>query len=280
MMLATPIQQGWDPAKAAEHRFGLPPERWRALSGCAVWITGAGTGYGRSLAAALAAAGAQIFLSGRRPEKLEEALAYLRGLPAPTEHCVALPCDIRDAASVAAAAETIRRTAGALYGVINNAALPQAGMPDPLARYEPGQWQAIFDTNVTGQWLVTRAALPLLLAGPAARVLFMTSEAGWAFTPGFGPYNVSKAALNNLGASFAAECAAVHPGRDIQVNVLVPGEARTEMNQGSPHSPNKVVPMALALLSHPAGGPNGHFFHRDGRHLAFAYAPAYGRSLL
>lgn len=108
----------------------------------------------------------------------------------------------------------------------------------------------------------------------------MTSEAGWAFTPGVGPYNLSKAAVNNLGASLAAECAARYPEKDIQVNVLVPGEARTEMNQGSGESPYSVVSMTLVLLSHPAPGPNGCFFHRDGRHLAFAYAPPYRGTLL
>ena len=92
------------------------------------------------------------------------------------------------------------------------------------------------------------------------RAVFFTSEAGWAFTPGFGPYNVSKRPRsNNLGASLAAEVAARHPGADVQVNVLNPGEARTEMNQGSSVSPYSVVSMTLALLSHPPGGPNGCF---------------------
>lgn len=136
------------------------------------------------------------------------------------------------------------------------------------------------ETNVTGPWLATRAALPLLAASRSARVLFTSSEAGWVFTPGFGPYNVTQAALNNLGASFAAECAARYPDRDFQVNVLVPAEARTEMNPGSSESPYAIVSMALALLSHPPGGPNGCFFHRDGRHLSFAYTKPYSRSLL
>ena len=69
-------------------------------------------------------------------------------------------------------------------------------------------------------------------------------------------------------------------GKDIQINVLVPGEARTEMNQGSTESPYAVVSMVLVLLSHPPGGPNGHFFNRDGRHLAFAYTQEYSQPLL
>ena len=62
---------------------------------------------------------------------------------------------------------------------------------------------------------------------------------------------------------------------NISINMLVPGEAHTEMNQGSTDSPYSLACMALTLLSHPSGGPNGCFFHRDGRHLAFAYTPPF-----
>src|ERR1700733_11587780 len=72
-----------------------------------------------------------------------------------------------------------------------------------------------------------RAALAVMKVDSAARIVLMTSEAGWASTPGFGPYNISKAALNSLGTSLAAESAQRFPGYDIQINVLVPGEART-----------------------------------------------------
>jgi NAD(P)-dependent dehydrogenase (short-subunit alcohol dehydrogenase family) len=115
--------------------------------------------------------------------------------------------------------------------------------------------------------------------GGAVRVLFITSEAGWAFTPGVGLYNVSKAALNNLAGSLAAEYEAAFPDIDIQMNSLAPGEARTEMNQHSTDSPYAVASMALILLSHPPNGPNGKFFHRDGRHLPFTYASAYDKTL-
>ena len=109
----------------------------------------------------------------------------------------------------------------------------------------PQEWDHIVNTNVTGAWLVCRAAVPAMLAAGSCRVLLLTSEAGWAFTPGVGAYNVTKSALNNLGASLAAECAARYPAADVQINVLIPGEARTEMNQGSAISPYSVANMAL-----------------------------------
>ncbi len=278
---ATPgIPRRLDPGEWRAHRFGLSAERWDSLRGKSFWITGAGTGYGRCIALALAAAEAQVFITGRRPEKLEETCAEAVSLGINPARLIISVADIRNPLDVRRVAEFIHRRAIGLYGLVNNAALPPPRpSPWPLADLEADEWSALLATNVTGQWLVSKAALPLMVKNDALRIVFMTSEAGWAFTPGFGPYNLSKAAVNNLGASLAAECAARFPGKDVQVNVLVPGEARTEMNQGSSDSPFLVVCMALALLSHPWGGPNGCFFHRDGRHLSFAYAAAFPRSL-
>ena len=168
---------------------------------------------------------------------------------------------------------------GGLYGLVYCSALPSAGFARPLQELPLARWDALLRTNVTGAWLAVRAAMPLMLRSRAARIILLSSEAGWASTPGFGPYNISKAALNSLGMSLAEEYAVSNPDADIQINVLVPGEARTEMNQGSAESPFTAVPMMLLLLSQPEGGPNGYFFHRDGRHLACGHGGAYHESL-
>lgn len=280
MISATPgILQDTDPHAWREHRFGLPHARWAALAGRTFWITGGGTGYGQALATALAAARATVFVSGRRPDKLAETVEAAKILAGTGEHVIALPCDITDPAAIEAVAKAIAAR-GALFGIVNNAALPEPPHgAQPLLQTTTDEWHRLFATNLTGAWLVTRAAVPYMERSGTLRALFVTSEAGWAFTAGMGPYNVSKAALNSLGAGFATECAAAYPGLDVQMNVLVPGEAATEMNRGSAISPYAIVSMALALLSHPPSGPNGCFFHRDGRHLAFAYAAAYERSL-
>jgi NAD(P)-dependent dehydrogenase (short-subunit alcohol dehydrogenase family) len=278
---ATPgILQDADPARWRQHLFGLPPDRWERLRGKSFWITGAGTGYGRCLAVALAAAGAEVVLTGRRRGKLEDTLREMREFGIVTDGCRLVACDITDGEAVASACAEVRRHCRALYGLIGNAALPSSGRPYPLQQDTLEEGQRLLTVNVTAPWWLARAILPDMLAGNAMRILFMTSEAGWADTPGFGLYNVSKAALNSLSASLAAECAARSPQCDVQINALIPGEARTEMNQGSTQSPYAVVSMALALLSHPAGGPNGKFFHRDGRHFGFAYAAPYGQRLL
>lgn len=273
--------QDVDPACWRKHCFGLPLARWERLQGKSFWIVGAGTGYGRSISLALAAAGAQVFLTGRRMDKLQETLNEGASLGINVQHCVPLLADITLESDLARATQAIGQQTSHLYGLVNCAALPQPDVgSNPLADLSVADWTKLVTTSVTGQWLTSKTALPLMEKGSGFRVVFLSSEAGWASTPGFGPYNISKSAVNTLGASLAAECAGKFPEKDVQINVLVPGEARTEMNQGSTESPYSLVCMALALLSQPPGGPNGCFFHRDGRHLEFAYARPFHRDLL
>lgn len=263
------------------YRFGLPGERWQSLANLTFWIVGAGTGYGRVLTQALAAADARVFLSGRRADKLAETLAICRGFGIDTAKCHMVPADITNEESLNAAAAIIAAQTPCLNGWIHCSALPlPPSSPNPLANLDTGHWRRLIDTNLTGAWLTWKAGRTLLLASRQWRALLFSSAAAWSDTPGYGPYNITKAALNNFGMSLAAEVTAMHPEQDAQINIIDPGEASTEMNQGSGKSPNEVLPMALALLSHPPGGPSGRFFHRDGRHLAFANTLPYPKSLL
>jgi NAD(P)-dependent dehydrogenase (short-subunit alcohol dehydrogenase family) len=275
------ILQNIVPKNWKSHRFGLSADRWNYLKNKSFWVTGAGTGYGRCISIALAGAGATVFLTGRRQEKLLETINEMKSLNIQTDTCHILPADITDKGQIKEACKYITGLSDSLYGLINNAALPtKEGLRHPLQDMTLEDWNRIMQTNVTAPWLVTKLIFPHMIKGGTARILFITSEAGWAFTSGFGPYNVSKAALNSLTACIAEEYSSRYSELDLQINALVPGEARTEMNKNSPESPYVVVNMVLLLLSHPRGGPNGRFFHRDGRHLEFAYSTAYRKSLL
>jgi len=274
------VLQRVDPALWRDHLYGLTPERWQRIRNKSFWITGAGTGYGRSIAIALAAAGARVFITGRRRHKLNETLDEMSALSIPTEDCHVIECDITQPSDIKSVCSKVISLSDSLYGLVNNAALPTSGKNYPLQEDTLEEWEKMLRTNVTGHWLLTREIFPHMQKGGELRVLFMSSEAGWASTAGFGPYNIAKAALNTLTASMAAEYSSRFPDLDLQFNVLVPGEAKTEMNQESKESPYSVVSMALMLLSHPKGGPNGRFFHRDGRHLSFAYSEPYGRKIL
>src|SRR5438552_3647340 len=97
---ATPgIQQHLDPASWRDHHFALSPARWEALADRCIWITGAGTGFGRSISVALAAAGARVVLSGRRRERLLDSIDEMRTFGIPAERVIPLPLDITDASA-------------------------------------------------------------------------------------------------------------------------------------------------------------------------------------
>lgn len=276
------VLENAEPRDWRKHLFGLSPQRWARLNGKAFWITGAGTGYGRSLACALAAAGGTVFLTGRRIAKLEESLQELeRVFRVSPANCHLVPADITKQKDLEEACNSVMRRCSSLCGLVNNAAMPSTpGCAWPLRECSAEDWHRMMDTNVRAPWLLTRGIFAHLLHGAEIRVLFITSEAGWSGTPGFGIYNVSKAALNSLAFSLAQEYAAANPGADIQMNVVSPGQARTEMNRGSSVSPYSIVSIALILLSHPSGGPNGRFFYRDGRPLEFCDSTAYPYKLL
>lgn len=263
-----------------QHRFGLPEERWESLAGKTIWVTGAGTGYGRCIAVALALAGAKVIISGRRPDKLKDCAKEARSFTMRTLSITPLVLDVADEDAVRRAVAQVRANSPELHGLVHCAALPQPGYRHPLLEMPLEDWNTLQRTNVTAGWLLTREAAGTLAQSGSLRVLFLGSEAGWASSVGHGPYNVSKAALNSLMASLAAEFAQKFPDTNPQINLLVPGEARTEMNQGSTVSPYCVVSMTLLLLTCGSRGPNGKIFHRDGRHLSFAYTTAYTGSIL
>jgi NAD(P)-dependent dehydrogenase (short-subunit alcohol dehydrogenase family) len=258
---------GWD-----GHRFGLAPERWQSLAGRVVWITGGGTGYGRAVAVALSLAGARVALSGRRPGVLEDTAAEIRRR-APDARVAVLPMDVTDADAAAAAVASLRSQLGEMDGLVCAAALP--GNPGPVLGMADGELRHVLDVNVLGQIVPCRAAVPAMAGQGRGRVVLFSSEAAWGFPPGLGIYNLTKAAVNGLGASMATEIAAYAPGLDVQVNVVDPGEAHTEMNYASAVSPYSVCSMVLTLLAQPPGGPSGRFFHRDGRHLSYGAVPAW-----
>jgi 3-oxoacyl-[acyl-carrier protein] reductase len=271
----TPIPgEAFVPEQWRDHGFGMPQAVRDRLSSGAFWITGAGTGFGRAVATALALVGARVVLSGRRLAKLQETADQIASLA--EARIDLLPLDLTSPSALHEAADPLRRAG--ILGLVHCAAVPQPGSPAPLLLTD--EFPRIMLTNVEATWRAARAAVSAAAGLGRVRGVLYSSEAAWHFTPGFGPYNVSKAALNSLGGSLAQEAASFHVGCDVQINVLNPGEARSEMNQGSTRSPYLAVPMTLALLGQGANGPNGCFFHADGRHLAFGAGTAWPTSLL
>ncbi|MDD5052061.1 MAG: SDR family NAD(P)-dependent oxidoreductase [Sulfuricurvum sp.] len=273
------IVQISDPSGFQEHRFGLPYQsRWETLKGKVFLVTGAGTGYGRAISVSLAAAGAYVYIVGRRIEKLSESVSEASQYNINTENIYSISADMSVESDIQSVIAVIAQRSGKLDGVVGCSAIS----PEHQNGFEHStidQWNTIMSVNVQSHWLILKEAFPLMQTSGFAKSIWFSSGAGWAFTPGIGLYNLSKATLNAACGSMAAEYAQNHPTIDIQFNILDPWEAKTEMNTESPYSPYTACAMTLALLSHGEDGPNGRYFHRDGRHLEFLEADPYEKSL-
>jgi len=183
------------------------------LKGKRILITGASSGLGRHFAQVLAAQGAELILTARRLDKLQELAATL-----PTAaHCVAL--DVTDAASRAALVAQI----DALDVLVNNAGLARES---PAATHTPDDWDTVLDTNLRSVFFLTQALLPALKANGGGAVVNVASILGLRQAGGLVSYAVSKAGVIQLTKTLALEWAR----HQVRVNALAPGYVKTDIN--------------------------------------------------
>jgi NAD(P)-dependent dehydrogenase (short-subunit alcohol dehydrogenase family) len=185
------------------------------LAGRGALVTGGGTGIGAAVARRLAEEGASVTVAGRRRALVEEVAA---GLPGGRGAAVA--CDVTAEADVAAAVEAAVAHAGDLHIVVSNAG---AGGEGSVEDVDPEVWRATLDVNLTGPFLVMRAAAPALRRARGC-VVNVSSVAGLRAGPGSAAYCVSKAGLVMLTRQ-----AAIDLGPDVRVNAVCPGWVRTPM---------------------------------------------------
>lgn len=273
------IDENIDLDNCLDSYFGLHNKtRWNTFKDKKVVITGAGTGYGQALAVALLVAGAEVYLIGRRYEKLLETTKISDALIGVTCHHKCIKCDLTDVHQVDSVVSEIKSFTHNIDILINCAGVPASNNAS-LLNATPIRWDEMFNINLKAQWLVSKRLFELMQNSKIARILFFTSGAGWADTDGFGLYNISKAAVNSLSMSMAKEYQSKFPDKVISINCINPGEAKTEMNASSSISAYSICSMVLTLLSTEKNIPNGHFFHRDGRHLRFCDAREYPYTL-
>lgn len=149
-------------------------------------ITGGNRGIGLALAKLLARERCQLIITGRDRGKLAEAAdALKKSNPA----VLALPCDIGNAAQVEKLFESARKHYSSIDILVNNAGTAHALAP--VDQMPPETWDQAIATNLTGMFLVTRAALPLMSAG--STIVNNLSVAAIQSFPGMAAYNASKA---------------------------------------------------------------------------------------
>jgi 3-oxoacyl-[acyl-carrier protein] reductase/pteridine reductase len=182
------------------------------LGGKSALITGGARRIGRQIALALARAGADVALTYRNSEA--EAMQTAAELRALGSRGLAVACDVRSEASVRQAVASAIAAFGRLDVLVNNAALFETA---PLESLSVGQWDAIFETNTRGPFLMAREALPHLRAAKG-RIVHLGSLGGMHPWPTHAHYSSSKAALHMLTQSMAKAFAP-----EVSVNCVAPG---------------------------------------------------------
>ncbi len=263
------------------------------LTGQVALVTGAARGQGRSHCLALAEAGADI-----------AALDVCRDLDVPTyplatradlddvvaeverrgQRALPLVADVRSPEAVAAAVAGVERALGRLDVLVNNAAIVTSA---PFWELTEQQWGAVVDTNLSGVWRTTRAAVALLRRSPRGRIVNISSTGGVRAVPDFAHYVAAKHGVVGLTRAMAIELA----GDRVTVNAILPGAVDSPMLAGladelglTPDDVHKrwlhdqllveVIPPAevtgalLWLLSDAAQHVTGHCLAVDGGALA------------
>jgi NAD(P)-dependent dehydrogenase (short-subunit alcohol dehydrogenase family) len=193
------------------------------LAGRKAIVTGAGKGIGEAIARQFAAAGAEIVLAARTGGDLERVAADIRA-EGGTAHCVS--ADMGDVGQVTALVEQAAALMGGIDIVVSNAA---ATGNAPILDLSVEEWNTVQQVNVTGTLALLKAAFPHLSAHPAGNALIISSIRGLSGTPGTGAYGASKAALNHLTRTLAAEWGSA----GIRVNAILPGPVFTPLMEES-----------------------------------------------
>jgi NAD(P)-dependent dehydrogenase (short-subunit alcohol dehydrogenase family) len=190
------------------------------LAGRVALITGASRGIGYATGIALAHAGAHVVAVARTVGGLEELDDAVR---AAGSAATLVPLDMRDYDGLYRLAAALNERHGRLDALVGNAAI--AEVPSPLDHIEPKAWDEAFAVNVTANWHLIRAMNPLLRRSDAGRAVFVTSRASTLARAYWAPYSVSKAALDVLARTYAAETSSTA----VRVNLFDPGATRTRM---------------------------------------------------
>ena len=192
----------------------------KKLEGRTALITGASRGLGAAVAKAYAGAGARVILLARNVKNLE---AVDDEIQAAGGKATLLPFDLLQTEKIASIGPAVAEKFGGLDILVGNAAM--LGALSPAAHADPKVAESVMRLNYIANLCLIRALDPLLRASPAGRAIFVTSGVARMHAPYFGIYAASKAALEMMAATYAAETAY---GK-LRVNILDPGVLRTGM---------------------------------------------------
>jgi len=217
-------------------------------------VTGGTRGIGLGIAKALLDDGASVVITGRHQSALDEAQRALTkaGSKGSKGRLVTAVADVRDRAAVESVVAQAEKEFGGLDTLINNAGV---GVFADVEKMDDNDWDRIIDTNLTGVFLCTRAAIPVMRKSGGGWIINIASLAGKNYFPKGAAYCASKAGLVAFTESLMQEVR--YDG--IRVSVIMPGSVATEFGGSAPTaadswklSPDDVAEVVMDLLRHPS----------------------------
>lgn len=231
----------------------------KPLQGRVALVTGASRGIGRAAALAFAGAGAHVVALARTSGALEELDDEIKATG--SEGATLVPVDLADAAAIEKLGPALLQRWGKLDILLANAGI--LGPLTPLTHASPKEWNRVFDINVSANWRLLKSVEPALQASDAPRVIMLSSGAAHKCLAYWGPYSISKAAVEAMARTYAAETATT----PMKVMLVNPGPLRTRMRaEAMPgedpltlKTPEELAPHLLQLAS-PGWNETGKIF--------------------
>lgn len=200
-------------------RANAAPMREGTLSGRVALVTGASSGIGEGVALALASAGAAVVVAARRTDRLA---GLVELITASGGEAFPLPLDVTDETGIALGIAAIRERYGRLDGLVNSAGVMLSAK---IADANTADWRTIVESNLLGSMYVSKAALPLMLAGGGGHIFMISSIGARLANVGSPAYAASKAGLGAFTESLRKEFTPA----GIRVTLILPGIVETEL---------------------------------------------------